>query len=73
MKGGELHPARNPWVGAGIDKAFRDSERTLAGDVAKRCVANPCRIVRVHVGACPVRGYAKEGDAEHVRFTGVAA
>ena len=24
MKGGELHPARNPWIGAGIDKECGD-------------------------------------------------
>jgi hypothetical protein len=51
MKGGELHPARNPWIGAGIDKKCGDSQRALVGDLAKRCVADACLLVRVHIGA----------------------
>ena len=51
MKGSELHPARNPWIGAGIDKECGDSQRTLTGDGAKGCVADACLLVRVHVGA----------------------
>jgi hypothetical protein len=51
MKGGELHPARNPWVGAGVDQKCGDSQRALVGDLAKRCVADACLLVRVDVGA----------------------
>jgi hypothetical protein len=53
MKGGELHPARNPRIGAGIDKESGDSQRTLAGDVAKSGVADPCLLVRVHICRLP--------------------
>jgi hypothetical protein len=42
IKGGELHPARNPWIGAGIDQECGDRQRTLVGDVAKQLgVAKP--------------------------------
>jgi hypothetical protein len=52
VKAGELHPARNPRIGAGIDKECGDRQRTLIGDVAKRRVANALFLVRVHIGTC---------------------
>ncbi len=51
MKRRELHPARNPWIRAGINEDCGDRQRTLFGHVAKRCVADACLLVRVHVSA----------------------
>ena len=51
MKRRELHPARNAWVGTSVDKKCGNSQRTLVGDIAKRCVADAWLVVRIYIGA----------------------
>ena len=51
MKRRELHPARNAWVGTRVDKKCGNSQRTLVGDIAKRCVADAWLVVRIYIGA----------------------
>jgi hypothetical protein len=51
VKGGELHPARNPRISACLEEELSHSERALVGNVAKRHIADARFIDRVDIGA----------------------